>query len=313
MPLKFALRRLIAVIPTFLLVSVLIFVLVRLLPGDPAQLMLGEAANPESIAALTSKLGLDQPLPIQYYKWFSNALRFDLGRSNTGTTVNELVRQKLPITFQLTLIAVTISVLLAFVAGTISALQPNGFWDKFITVVSISGVCLPTFFTGILLIYAFSIELRWFPSSGYVSFVDDPAQNLRLMVLPAITLGFYSSAVLTRFLRTSMLEVFNQDFIRTGRSKGVPRVRLVFRHVLRNAIIPVVTVLGLQIGLLLGGAIITEQVFSIPGLGNLLVYAVLNRDLATIQGIALVTAVSVFFINFLVDIAYASIDPRIRF
>jgi peptide/nickel transport system permease protein len=312
-PLKFALRRLIAVIPTFLLVSVLIFVLVRLLPGDPAQLMLGEAANPESIAALNRKLGLDQPLPVQYYKWFSNALRLDLGRSNTGTTVNELIQQKLPITFQLTLIAVTISVLLAFVAGTISALQPNGFWDKFITVVSISGVCLPTFFTGILLIYAFSIELRWFPSSGYVSFVDNPAQNLRLMVLPAITLGFYSSAVLTRFLRTSMLEVFNQDFIRTGRSKGVPRVRLVFRHVLRNAIIPVVTVLGLQIGLLLGGAIITEQVFSIPGLGNLLVYAVLNRDLATIQGIALVTAVSVFFINFLVDIAYASIDPRIRF
>lgn len=313
MPLKFALRRLIAVIPTFLLVSILIFVLVRLLPGDPAQLMLGEAANPESIAALNRKLGLDQPLPVQYYKWFSNALQFDLGRSNTGTTVNELIRQKLPITFQLTLIAVLLSVLLAFFAGIISALQPNGFWDKFITVVSISGVCLPTFFTGILLIYAFSIELRWFPSSGYVSFADDPVRNLRLMVLPAITLGFYSSAVLTRFLRTSMLEVFNQDFIRTGRSKGVPRVRLVFRHVLRNAIIPVVTVLGLQIGLLLGGAIITEQVFSIPGLGNLLVYAVLNRDLATIQGIALVTAVSVFFINFLVDIAYASIDPRIRF
>lgn len=313
MPLKFALRRLIAVIPTFLLVSVLIFVLVRLLPGDPAQLMLGEAANAESIAALNRKLGLDQPLPVQYYKWFSNALRFDLGRSNTGITVNELIQQKLPITFQLTLIAVMISVLLAFVAGTISALQPNGFWDKFITVVSISGVCLPTFFTGILLIYIFSVELRWLPSSGYVSFADNPTQNLRLMVLPAITLGFYSSAVLTRFLRTSMLEVFNQDFIRTGRSKGVPRVRLVFRHVLRNAIIPVVTVLGLQIGLLLGGAIITEQVFSIPGLGNLLVYAVLNRDLATIQGIALITAVSVFFINFLVDIAYASIDPRIRF
>jgi peptide/nickel transport system permease protein len=312
-PLKFALRRLIAVIPTFLLVSVLIFVLVRLLPGDPAQLMLGEAANPESIAALNRKLGLDQPFIVQYYKWFSNALRFDLGRSNTGTTVNELIRQKLPITFQLTLIAITISVLLAFTAGTISALQPNGFWDKFITVLSISGVCLPTFFTGILLIYFFSIELRWFPSSGYVGLTEDPVQNLRLMVLPAITLGFYSSAVLTRFLRTSMLEVFDQDFIRTGRSKGVPRVRLVFRHVLRNAIIPVVTVLGLQIGLLLGGAIITEQVFSIPGLGNLLVYAVLNRDLATIQGIALVTAVSVFLINFVVDIAYASIDPRIQF
>ena len=313
MPWKFALRRVLAVIPTFLLVSVLIFVLVRLLPGDPAQLMLGEAANPENIAALREQLGLDQPLIVQYVRWFGNAMTFDLGTSNTGTTVNRLIAQKLPITLELTFVAIVIAVTFAFFAGILSAMYPDRALDRIITVVSITGICLPTFFTGILLIYGFSIELRWLPSSGFVPFAEDPVRNLTLMILPAVTLGFYSAAVLTRYLRTSMLEVFDQDFIRTGASKGVKRTTLVFKHVLRNAVIPVVTVLGLQIGLLIGGAIITEQVFSIPGLGNLLVYSVLNRDLATIQGIALVTAVSVFIVNFLVDIAYGFIDPRIRY
>lgn len=313
MPWKFALQRLLAVIPTFLLVSVLIFVLVRLLPGDPAQLMLGEAANPENIAALREKLGLDQPVLVQYVKWFGSALTFDLGLSNTGTTVNRLIAQKLPITLELTLVAISIAVVFAFFAGMLSSLYPDRAVDRIITVVSITGICLPTFFTGILLIYGFSIQLRWLPSSGFVSLTEDPVRNLKLMILPAVTLGFYSAAVLTRYLRTSMLEVFDQDFIRTGLSKGVNRRTLVLKHVLRNAIIPVVTVLGLQIGILIGGAIITEQVFSIPGLGNLLVYAVLNRDLATIQGIALVTAVSVFIVNFLVDVAYGFIDPRIRY
>ena len=313
MPWKFALQRLLAVIPTFLLVSVLIFVLVRLLPGDPAQLMLGEAANPENIAALREKLGLDQPMIVQYFKWFGNALTLDLGQSNTGTTVNRLIAQKLPITLELTLVAIVIAVVFAFCAGILSSLYPDRLVDRLITLVSITGICLPTFFTGILLIYGFSIQLRWLPSSGFVPPTEDLGRNLRLLVLPAVTLGFYSAAVLTRYLRTSMLEVFDQDFIRTGRSKGVNRTALVFKHVLRNAIIPVVTVLGLQIGLLIGGAIITEQVFSIPGIGNLLVYAVLNRDLATIQGIALVTAVSVFIVNFLVDVSYGFIDPRIRY
>ena len=313
MPWKFALQRLLSVIPTFLLVSVLIFVLVRLLPGDPAQLMLGEAANPENIAALRAKLGLDQPMIVQYFKWFGNAIALDLGQSNTGIEVNKLIAQKLPITLELTFVAIVIAVSFAFFAGILSALYPNRFIDRAITVISITGICLPTFFTGILLIYGFSIQLRWLPSSGFVSLVDDPVRNLKLMILPAITLGFYSAAVLTRYMRTSMLEVFDQDFIRTGQSKGVDRITLVYKHVLRNAVIPVVTVLGLQIGLLIGGAIITEQVFSIPGLGNLLVYAVLNRDLATIQAIALVTAGSVFIVNFLVDVAYGFIDPRIRY
>lgn len=313
MPWKFILRRLLAVIPTFLIVSVLIFVLVRLLPGDPAQLMLGEAANPENVAALTKKLGLDQPLLVQYARWFGRALTFDLGRSNTGIGVTQLLAQKLPITLELTFVAIVISVVFAFFAGIVSSMYPDRPLDRLITVISITGVCLPTFFTGILLIYGFSIQLPWLPSSGFVPFADDPRRNLSLMVLPAITLGFYSAAVLTRYMRTSMLEVFDQDFIRTAMAKGVSRRTVVLKHVLRNAIIPVVTVLGLQIGLLIGGAIITEQVFSIPGIGNLLVWAVLNRDLATIQGIALITAVSVFIINFLVDVAYSLIDPRIRY
>lgn len=313
MPWTFVLRRFMAVVPTFLLVSILIFTLVRLLPGDPAQLMLGEAANAENVAALRAKLGLDQPFPVQYVRWFGNALQLDFGQSNTGVTVGKLLSQKLPITLELTLISISIAVVFSFFAGILSAMYPDGLLDRVITVISITGICLPTFFTGILLIYGFSVRLSWFPSSGYVSFGDDPIANLRLMFLPAITLGFYSAAVLTRYLRTSMLEAFDQDFVRTGRSKGVGRLSLTFKHVLRNAIIPVVTVLGLQIGLLIGGAIITEQVFSLPGIGNLLVVAVLNRDLATIQGIALVTAIAVFVVNFLVDVAYAFIDPRIRF
>lgn len=313
MPLTFAFRRLVAVIPTFLLVSILIFLLVRLLPGDPAQLMLGEAANPENISALRAQLGLDQPLPVQYAKWFGNVLRLDFGQSNTGTTVANLFAHKLPITLQLTLLSILIAVVFSFFAGILSALYPESWIDRTITFISITGICLPTFFTGILLIYAFSIKLRWFPSSGFVAFSEDPVANLRLMFLPAITLGFYSAAVLTRYLRTSMLETFEQDFVRTGRSKGIGQLTLIFKHVLRNAIIPVVTVLGLQIGVLLGGSVITEQVFSIPGIGNMLVVAVLNRDLATIQATALITAIAVFAVNFLVDVAYAFIDPRIRF
>jgi peptide/nickel transport system permease protein len=313
MPIVFLVRRLLAVIPTFLLVTVLIFVLVRLLPGDPASLMLGEAASPESIAALRERLGLDRPMIIQYTRWFGNALRGDLGVSNSGVSVATLITQKLPITLQLTGYAIAVAIVVAFAAGIVSSMFPERVIDRVITLVSIVGICLPTFFTGILLIYGFSIHLRILPSSGYVPFGQDPLRSMLHMVLPAITLGFYSAGVLTRYLRTSMLEVFDLDFVRTGRSKGVGGLRLVFRHVLRNAIIPVVTILGLQLGVLIGGAIVTEQVFAVPGIGNMLVVSVLNRDLATIQAIALVTAIAVFVINYLVDVAYAAIDPRIRF
>jgi peptide/nickel transport system permease protein len=312
-PIVFLMRRLFAVIPTFLLVTVLIFVLVRLLPGDPAALMLGEAANAQNVAELRERLGLDRPRFIQYVRWFSQALRGDLGISNSGVSVATLIAQKLPITLQLTLYAIAISIAVAFTAGIVSSMFPERLIDRAITLVSIIGICLPTFFTGILLIYGFSIHLRILPSSGYVPFGADPLRSVLHMVLPAITLGFYSAGVLTRYLRTSMLEVFDLDFVRTGRSKGVGGLRLVFRHVLRNAIIPVVTILGLQLGVLIGGAIVTEQVFAIPGIGNMLVVSVLNRDLATIQAIALVTAIAVFVINYLVDVAYAAIDPRIRF
>lgn len=313
MPWQYALRRLFAIIPTLLLVSVLIFVLVRLLPGDPAQLMLGEAANPESVAALREELGLNRSIPVQYAYWLVNALQLDLGQSNSGTSVRALIGQKLPITLELAAVSLLVAVCFSFLAGILSSLYPGRLIDRVVTTLSISGICLPTFFTGILLIYVFSVKLHWLPSSGFVNLTEDPILNLKLMVLPSITLGLYSGAVLTRYLRTSMLEVFDQDFVRTGIAKGIARRRLVFKHVLRNAVIPVVTVLGLQVGVLIGGSIITEQVFSIPGVGNLLIYAVLNRDLATIQGIALMTALGVFIVNFLVDIAYGLIDPRIRY
>lgn len=299
--------------PTFLLVSILIFALVRLLPGDPAQLMLGEGASAESVAELRERLGLNRPVPVQYLSWFGDVLRLDFGTSNNGTPVSTLFAQKLPITLQLTFASVFLSLAFALLAGTISALKPGSALDRIINVISITGICLPTFFTGILLIFLFSITLRWLPSSGYIPFLEDPVGHLRLMLLPAITLAFYSAAVLTRYLRSAMLEALDQDYVRTGTAKGVARISIVLKHALRNAIIPVVTVLGLQIGVLIGGSIITEQVFSIPGLGNLLVVSVLNRDLSVIQGTAMVVAVAVFIVNFLVDVAYAFIDPRIRF
>lgn len=265
------------------------------------------------MAALREELGLNRSIPVQYVYWLVNALQLDLGESNSGTSVRALIGQKLPITLELAAVSLLVAVCFSFFAGILSSLYPGRLIDRVVTTLSISGICLPTFFTGILLIYVFSIKLRWLPSSSFVSFTEDPMRNLTLMILPSITLGLYSGAVLTRYLRTSMLEVFDQDFVRTGVAKGVARRRLVFKHVLRNAIIPVVTVLGLQVGVLIGGSIIAEQVFSIPGVGNLLIYAVLNRDLATIQGIALMTALGVFIVNFIVDIAYGLIDPKIRY
>lgn len=308
----FALRRLLAVTPTFLLVTVLIFALVRMLPGDPAQLMLGEGASEASIAELRNRLGLDQPLPVQYVNWLGNMLKLDFGTSNSGTPVLTLFSQKLPITAQLAFVSALLSVIVALIAGTVSALNPGGWLDRTITVITITGICLPTFFTGILLIYLFSIQLRWLPSAGFISLADSPLEGLRHIALPAITLGFYSGAVLTRYLRSAMLETLSQEYIRTGAAKGINRLSLILKHALRNAIIPVITVLGLQIGVLIGGSIITEQVFGIPGIGNLLVVSVLNRDFAVVQGTAVVVALAIFAINFIVDLTYGLVDPRIR-
>lgn len=311
---KFALRRLLATIPTLLVVTLLVFGLVRLLPGDPARLMLGESANPQAIAELRTAMGLDRPIAVQYVAWLGDIARFDLGRSLVdNTSVSRIIATKLPTTIELAVLSMLVALALAIPAGTMSAVRRGGSVDGVVTVFALAGISLPNFFLGILLIYVFSVNLRWVPASGYVSLFDDPVRNLSLMVLPAITIGVSLGAVLTRYLRSSLVETLSQDYVRTALAKGVPGALVVVRHGLRNAMIPVITAFGLQLGTLLGGAIITEQIFSIPGFGRLIVDAVSTRDLPVIQGVVLIAAIAVFVVSFVVDLLYAAADPRIAY
>jgi peptide/nickel transport system permease protein len=312
--LQFALRRFLSALPTLLIVTLLVFALVRVLPGNPARLLLGEESSPELVAALTKELGLDQPLPTQYLTWLGGVVRGDLGKSlRDNASVTALILEKLPTTLELAFLATVVSLVLALPAGVFTASRRGGFADGAVTLLALSGISLPNFFLGILMIYFFSVQLGWLPSSGYVTPAENLWQNLRLMTMPAITIGLGTAAALTRFLRGSMLEVLGQDYIRTARAKGVPNRGVLYRHALRNALIPVLTIFGLQLGALLGGAVISEQIFSIPGFGRLIVEAVFTRDFPVVQGIVLVSAVSVFVVSFLVDLLYASIDPRIRY
>ncbi|TVR89950.1 MAG: ABC transporter permease [Trueperaceae bacterium] len=310
----FALRRLLATVPTLLVVTLLVFGLVRLLPGDPARLMLGESANPQAIAELRTQMGLDRPIMVQYGAWLADVARFDLGRSLVdNASVSRIIGQKLPTTIELSVLSMLVALLLAVPAGTISAVQRGKPLDSAVTIFALTGISMPNFFLGILLIFFFSVQLRWVPASGYVSLMDDPVRNLSLMVLPAITIGVGLGAILTRYLRASLLETLSQDYVRTALAKGVPGLAVIARHALRNAMIPVITAFGLQLGTLLGGAIITEQIFSIPGFGRLLVDAVSTRDLPVIQGVVLVAAMAVFLVSFIVDLLYAAADPRITY
>jgi peptide/nickel transport system permease protein len=284
------------------------------LPGNPARLLLGEEATPQLVAELTHQMGLDRPLPVQYGSWLLGVLQGDFGRSiKDNMSVGKLILEKLPTTLELAALATLVSVLIALPAGIITAAKRGGFIDGLITVLALSGVSLPNFFLGILLIYLFSIQLNWIPPSGYMTPLENPLENLRLMLLPAITLGLGTAGALTRFLRGSMLEVLGQDYVRTARAKGVTGRIVLYRHALRNALIPVVTIFGLQLGGLLGGAVITEQIFSIPGFGRLIVDAVFTRDFPVVQGIVLVSAMAIFLVSFLVDLIYAAVDPRIRY
>lgn len=312
--LLFALRRLLTSLPTLLVVTIMVFALVRVLPGNPARLLLGEESTPALVAALTKDLGLDQPLPTQYFNWLGGVLRGDLGHSlRDNISVTKLILEKLPTTLELTFLAMLIAILLALPAGVFTASRRGGFTDGLVTLLTLSGISLPNFFLGILLIYFFSVQLGWLPSSGYVTPGENLWQNLRLMLMPAVTLALGTAGGLTRFLRGSMLEVLGQDFIRTANAKGIASREVLYRHALRNALIPVLTIFGLQVGGLLGGAVISEQIFSIPGFGRLIVDAVFTRDFPVVQGIVLVSASAVFFVSLLVDLLYAVVDPRIRY
>jgi len=310
---QFIVRRSLISLVTLFIVSIMVFVSQRLLPGDPVRVWAGEERDPESIAYFRHKYGLDQPVVVQYLRWIGLALQGDLGESiRTKLPVRDVVLSKLPITIELALLSLLIALLIAIPTGVISAVRKGSLWDYVGNATALFGLSVPNFWLGIMLIIWFSISLHILPASGYTSPFVDLWDNLRRMIMPAFVLGTGLTAVLMRQTRSSLLEVLSSDYIRTARGKGLSEWAVVVRHALRNGLIPVITVLGLQAGALMGGAVITEQVFVIPGFGKLIVDAVFNRDYAMVQGVVLITATGYILINWAVDIAYSFINPKIR-
>ncbi|MGE1102253.1 ABC transporter permease [Peribacillus simplex] len=310
---KFLVRRLLLTIPILFLVSVLTFSLIHLIPGDPARVILGQEATPEAYESLRTELGLDKPIVVQYFTWVGNVVTGDLGLSITDRVpVTELISQRLPATIELTIGTFLVALLIAFPAGILAAVRRGTIVDYTSTFVALGGMSIPSFWLAMMAIIYFSVELGWLPASGYVPFSENPAQNLMAMILPCLATGLRESAVLMRMLRSSLLEVVNMDFVRTAKAKGLNEVKTILGHVLRNAMIPVVTTSGLMIAGLLGGLVITESIFSIPGFGRLIVESVFKRDYVTVQGAILVSAVLVVVVNLVVDLLYAVIDPRIK-
>jgi len=312
--LAYLVRRLALMVPVAFLVSVAVFSLIHLTPVDPAELILGEEHSPQAVAALRHELGLDQPLPQQYLTWMGRALHGDLGRSvRTDQPVAQAIAERIPNTLELGIAALAWSVLLAIPLGTIAALRRGSPIDVLATGFTVLGVSVPNFFIGILLILTLSVGLRWFPPGGYTPFSESILDNLHRLVLPAITLGTVTTAINTRFTRSSMLDVLNQDYIRTARAKGASWRQVIWDHALKNALIPVVTIVGIQVGSLLEGALVTETIFSWPGVGKLAIDSIFGRDYPIIQGIVLVIAFSYMLANLAVDMAYAWLNPRISY
>ncbi|MBL7091273.1 ABC transporter permease [Acidovorax sp.] len=309
----FFLRRLVTLVPTLVFVSMLIFGLQQLLPGDPAQILAGEDQNPELIAQLREKMNLDKPIPVQYGYWMAGVLQGDLGESaRTGQPVLELIMEKLPVTVQLAFMSMLVALIISLPSGIISAVKRDTLIDHGARVFALSGISMPNFWLGIMLILLFSVELGWLPASGYISPFEDLGANLAAMVMPAFVLGNGIAAVLMRHTRSSMLQVLATDYVRTARAKGLRERVVVVKHALRNALTPVITLGALELGTLLSGAVLTEQVFTIPGFGKLIIDAVFNRDYAVVQGVVLITATTYIMLNLLADMAYFVFNPRLR-
>ena len=311
---NYILRRLLQTIPVLLLSSIFVFGIVRLIPGDPALVIAGPDALPEQVEAIRVRLGLDQPIWVQYLLWLGRVVRGDLGVSILNNfPVAELIWLKLGATLQLTLGATIVALGIAFPLGILSALNRGGWIDRFASIFVALTYAIPTFWLGILLVLLFALQLRWLPPSGNVAFGDKPWLALKLLILPSVTLGLYTAAVLTRFLKSSLLEIMNQDFIRTARAKGLAQRGVVARHMLKNALIPFITVFGLQIGVFLGGSVVTESIFDWPGMGRMMLHAIQTRDYPVLQGGILFIVVGFIVVNLITDLTYAFFDPRIRY
>ena len=310
---EFLVRRLATIGPTLVFVSMLIFGLQQLLPGDPAVILAGEERDPNVVAYLRAKLHLDEPLPLRYAHWVGGVLQGDLGESvRSQEPVTRLIAQKLPVTIELALLAMTIALVIGIPAGVVSAVGRGTAWDYAANVFALWGLSTPNFWLGILMILLFSVQLGWLPASGYVSPFEDLRANLAAMIMPAFVLGNAIAAVLMRHTRSAMLQVLSADYVRTARAKGLSERVVVLKHALRNALTPIITLGALELGTLLSGAVLTEQVFTIPGFGKLIVDSVFNRDYAVVQGVVLVTATAYIVLNLLADLAYFAVNPRLR-
>jgi peptide/nickel transport system permease protein len=313
MMLELIVKRLLLAIPTLLLVSMMVFALQKLLPGDPVLAMAGEERDPAVIAQLRAEYHLDDPLPSQYFAWIGNALKGDLGMSlRTKEPVTSLIASKLPVTLELSLLAMLIALLIGISMGIIAAVRKDSWVDHTTNFVALSGISVPHFWLGILLILLFSVHLQWLPASGFVPVSEDMAQNLKTLLLPALVLGTGLAATLMRHTRASMIAVLKADYIRTARAKGLLAPKVVLKHAFRNALMPIVTLTTLLFGELLGGAVLTEQVFTLPGFGKMIVDAVFNRDYAVVQGVVLVVAIGFLLLNLLADVLYLLINPKMR-
>lgn len=299
-------RRLVVLVPTLFFVSILIFSLQQLLPGDAAVALAGEEHDPVAVAAIRARYHLDRPIPVQYGLWLGRVLRGDFGESlRSRIPVRELLASKLPVTIELAVCSMAIALLIGLPAGIVSAVRKGTVVDAAANLLALSGLSVPHFWLGIMLILLFGVALRWLPTSGFESW--------RHLILPAVTLAAFPTALVARLTRSSMLEILGRDYIRTGRAKGLAERAVVLRHALRNAAVPVLTVLGLQIGTLLGGAVITESVFAWPGMGKLVVDAIFFRDFPVVQTVLIFSATIFVLVNLLVDLLYTVIDPRIRY
>jgi peptide/nickel transport system permease protein len=299
---------------TLLFVSALVFVVVRVLPGDPAELILGVERNPETLERLRRSLGLDRPLPVQYVAWLAGALRGDLGISiQYDVPVGRLIISRLPVTLPLTLLAAGFMIAVALPLGVYAATRYRRTADYLAMVVSQLGIAVPSFWSGLLLILIFSVHLGWFRSGGFEGWTSGVWPGLKSLLLPALALGLFQAAVLVRATRSAVLDVMREDFVRTARAKGLTERRVIALHTLRNALVPIITVIGLQLGQLMAGSIVLESVFALPGLGRLALGAITARDLPVVQGVTLFVAGSIVFINFAVDLAYVLVDPRIGY
>jgi peptide/nickel transport system permease protein len=312
----YVIRRLLSSIPVLLIVSMCVFALTNLLPGDPVRALAGNdvVTTPEMEARLRHDLGLDRPLPVQYLHWLGDALTGDLGRSiQSHHQVVDALGERLPVTLQLAIVSWCIGIGIAVPLGVLAALHRDSWIDHSATVLALSGVAMPSFWMGLMLILVFAVWLNVLPPSGFVDLWSNPAEAVRHLALPAFTLGVHMTGTLTRQTRSSMLEVLGQDYVRTARSKGLRERRVITLHALRNAMLPILTVLGIQAGVLVGGTVVIEQVFAIPGMGRLAVSAVFAQDIPVIQGVVLVAAGAVLLANLLTDLAYGLLDPRIRY